>query len=423
MSLFLLQSIFLLITVINCGSAITYFPESFSMKSLISYSAVSLSIMFYLNQNQVTHWLLISLFLVTLALLIFLDARPAILNLLLGFLTTTCLYVIFIIFLNGISQQLLIFPATYVVFFSIINIFAILVRWLTFKTNKHNYLQHFWHRNMNKSLILIIAFTFIFYIVSGNLKKTITALPLTILQSFIILAVAIIITCITFVFLQHERQIQSLKEQTVRQQAYDLQLYLHTLKASRHEYNSHLNMIYQLLKTNQLQNLNIYMNDLITDNDYLSNISGLRFPEIGALLYRYELLAKEKKIAFTIFFDNNLSKLPMTLYELNQLLGNLLTNAFEASESYRNQKKPQVELSFVQSNQHIIILIKNTGQIEQTIRTRLTKPGISSKLKNHSQHGYGMYIISEIVDKYFGNLVIKETNNNYVEIEITVPML
>lgn len=87
------------------------------------------------------------------------------------------------------------------------------------------------------------------------------------------------------------------------------------------------------------------------------------------------------------------------------------------------KKKPQVELSFVQSNQHIIILIKNTGQIEQTIRTRLTKPGISSKLKNHSQHGYGMYIISEIVDKYFGNLVIKETNNNYVEIEITVPML
>ena len=93
------------------------------MKSLISYSAVSLSIMFYLNQNQVTHWLLISLFLVTLALLIFLDARPAILNLLLGFLTTTCLYVIFIIFLNGISQQLQIFHATYVVFFSIINIF------------------------------------------------------------------------------------------------------------------------------------------------------------------------------------------------------------------------------------------------------------------------------------------------------------
>ncbi|ADG40314.1 sensor histidine kinase [Leuconostoc kimchii] len=274
---------------------------------------------------------------------------------------------------------------------------------------------------MNKALIFIIGSLTIFYIFSGDLKKLITAWPLTILQSVIILILAIVMMSIAFLFLQHERQIQLLKETSVKQQAHDLQSYLNTLKASRHEYNAHLNTIHQLLKSNQIQQLNDYMDDLIKDNDYLSNLSGLKFPEISALLYRYELLAKKKQIAFTIYFDNNLSKLPLSLYDLNQLLGNLITNAFEASEAYQKQK-PQVELSFAQSQQQVTISIKNSGKIKHAIKTNMIKPGISSKFKNADQHGFGLYIITQIVDKYFGELIITETSNSYVEIAISIPL-
>ncbi|MBM7436465.1 sensor histidine kinase [Leuconostoc rapi] len=274
---------------------------------------------------------------------------------------------------------------------------------------------------MNKALIFIIGSLTIFCIFSGDLKKLITAWPLTILQSVIILILAIVMMSVAFLFLQHERQIQLLKETSVKQQAHDLQSYLNTLKASRHEYNAHLNTIHQLLKSSQIRQLNDYMDDLIKDNDYLSNVAGLKFPEISALLYRYELLAKKKQIAFTIYFDNNLSKLPMSLYDLNKLLGNLITNAFEASEAY-SAKKPQVELSFSQSQQHVNILIKNSGKIKHAIKTNMVKPGISSKSKNADQHGFGLYIITQIVDKYFGELVITETSNNYVEIAISIPL-
>ncbi|MEX0379909.1 sensor histidine kinase [Leuconostoc sp. MS02] len=421
MLVFVLESVILLGTAINCGYTITYHPESFTLKNLISYLTISASIILYLSQNKTSFWLLTPLVLVSLTLLIILDSRPAILNLLLGFITITSLYVIFAIFLNGVDEQLMNRPITYILFFGIVNACAIILRWLISKRNSQHYQEQFWRQNMNKALVLIIGSLIVFYIFSGHLKKSITTLPMTILQSLIILVVALIMISIAFLFLQHERQIQLLKETAVKQQAQDLQLYLNTLKASRHEYNSHINTIHQLLKSNQLQQLNDYMTELIMDNNYLSNVAGLKFPEISALLYRYELLARKKQIALTIYFDNNLSKLPMSLYDLSQLLGNLITNAFEASEAYLEQK-PQVELSFSQSHQHVNILIKNTGKIKEAIKTNIIKPGISSKSKNQDRHGFGMYIISQLVDKYFGELVIKETNNDYVEIEISIPL-
>jgi two-component system sensor histidine kinase AgrC len=421
MLIFLLESFTLLGTAINCGYTITHHPESFTSKNLISYLTISASIIFYLNQNETIYWLLIPLILLSLTLLVILDARPAILNLLLSLISITSLYFSFVVFLNGVDEQLLNYPITYILFFGLINACAIILRSIMAKKNIQIYQEQFWRQNMNKGLVLIIGSFILFYIFSGNLKKLITAWPLTILQSVIILVISVIIVGISFLFLQHERQIQTLKETAVNQQAHDLQLYLNTLKASRHEYNAHLNTIHQLLHSNQLKQLNNYMDDLITDHSYLSNISGLKFPEISALLYRYELLAKKQQIVFDIYFDNNLTKLPMSLYDLNQLLGNLLTNAFEASKSYQEQK-PQVELSFSEFHQHVTIFIKNTGKIKNTIKTNMLKPGISSKSKNHDRHGFGMYIISQIVDKYFGELIITETNNGYVEIEILIPL-
>ncbi|CAM3216409.1 Histidine kinase [Leuconostoc rapi] len=421
MLIFLFESVLLLGTAINCGYTITQHPESFTLKNLISYFTVSAITIFCFNQNNPLFWLLTPLFIVSLTLLIILDARPAILNLLLGFIVTSGLYLIFVVFLTSLNEHLLNNLITYIIFFTALNVCAITLRWLLSKSTVQHDQEQFWHQNMNKALIFIIGSLTIFCIFSGDLKKLITAWPLTILQSVIILILAIVMMSVAFLFLQHERQIQLLKETSVKQQAHDLQSYLNTLKASRHEYNAHLNTIHQLLKSSQIRQLNDYMDDLIKDNDYLSNVAGLKFPEISALLYRYELLAKKKQIAFTIYFDNNLSKLPMSLYDLNKLLGNLITNAFEASEAY-SAKKPQVELSFSQSQQHVNILIKNSGKIKHAIKTNMVKPGISSKSKNADQHGFGLYIITQIVDKYFGELVITETSNNYVEIAISIPL-
>jgi len=262
MLVFLLESLTLLGTAINCGYTITHHLESFTLKNLISYLTISVSIIFYFNQNETSYWLLIPLVLLSLTLLVILDARPAILNLLLGLISITSLYFTFVVFLNSINEQLLNHAVTYILFFILVNASAIILRLIMAKKNIQIYQEQFWHQNMNKGLALIIGSFSLFYIFSGNLKKSIIAWPLTILQSVIILVISVIIVGISFLFLQHERQIQTLKETAVNQQASDLQLYLNTLKASRHEYNAHLNTIHQLLHSNQLEQLN--------DNSYSS---------------------------------------------------------------------------------------------------------------------------------------------------------
>lgn len=128
MLIFLLESFTLLGTAINCGYTITHHPESFTSKNLISYLTISASIIFYLNQNETIYWLLIPLILLSLTLLVILDARPAILNLLLSLISITSLYFSFVVFLNGVDEQLLNYPITYILFFGLINACAIILR-------------------------------------------------------------------------------------------------------------------------------------------------------------------------------------------------------------------------------------------------------------------------------------------------------
>lgn len=116
MLIFLLESVLLLGTAINCGYTITQHPESFTLKNLISYFTITAITIFCFNPNNIHFGLLMPLFLVSLTLLIILDARPAILNLLLGFIVISSLYLIFVVFLTSLNEHLLNNLITYIIF-------------------------------------------------------------------------------------------------------------------------------------------------------------------------------------------------------------------------------------------------------------------------------------------------------------------
>lgn len=88
--------------------------------------------------------------------------------------------------------------------------------------------------------------------------------------------------------------------------------------------------------------------------------------------------------------------------DLSILIGNLLDNAIEAAE--RSEDKI-VNLE-IYDRSFIEIVVENS--IAKSVLK--TNPGFLTTKRNHKLHGYGMKSITEIVDKYSGEITYEENN-------------
>lgn len=92
------------------------------------------------------------------------------------------------------------------------------------------------------------------------------------------------------------------------------------------------------------------------------------------------------------------------------LLSNLLDNAIEAS---MNVNSPKIELSITNNGNYICILIRN--RIENSVLDK--NKYLKTSKSDFSSHGFGLYSVSQIVEKYDG---IKNTyeRNGYFTMDI-----
>ncbi|CAH1852358.1 sensor histidine kinase [Convivina intestini] len=417
---FLITSVALFLTALHCGYSITNHSFALNLQDSVGYSSIFVIVLILIQQNSTLFWKLLPFILGLILLTIIVDSRYALLNVLLGFFVIFFSYFIYSLILNNTIIMLFNINITYFLFFIIINLLFYFIRH-TIKNSQINIgQQRFWSLHLNTSLVSICLIFISLTIIKSSLKTIITSWPLSVLQSTTILLISIFTISIVYLFLKHERDIKKLKETFIKQQIDDLNMYLNTLKSSRHEYNAHLQAIQQLLKSQQFKALNNYMDTLVQENSYIVNVSGIKFPEISAILYRYEMIAQKKSVQLVINFDSNFSKIPLPLYDLNLILGNLLTNAFEASQVDRTMS-PLVELTFKELKTSFHICIENTGSIPEKIQLNLLNPGITSKIHNSEHHGFGMYIISKTISKYSGSLSIQELPNHHVKIDISIP--
>ena len=92
------------------------------------------------------------------------------------------------------------------------------------------------------------------------------------------------------------------------------------------------------------------------------------------------------------------------------LLSNLLDNAIEAS---MNVNSPKIELSITNNGNYICILIRN--RIENSVLDK--NKYLKTSKSDFSSHGFGLYSVSQIVEKYDGIKNIYE-RNGYFTVDI-----
>ena len=95
-------------------------------------------------------------------------------------------------------------------------------------------------------------------------------------------------------------------------------------RAQRHDFINHLQAVYALLKTDQNDEAQSYIENLYHDIRISGEIMHLSIPEVAALLLVKMGNASLKNISFAVEVESNLKGLRVKAIELNSIIGNLV---------------------------------------------------------------------------------------------------
>lgn len=261
-------------------------------------------------------------------------------------------------------------------------------------------------------LMLNIFFNFIFF----NIYKKEAFLKTNFFIGFITLCIIlfsfIIMKIIQQILLYSKKELEwSLQEIEYKKQIFyinSIQELIHTLRAQRHDFNNHINCIYGLLKTGEIDVAKEYSEKLAYKTSEINTILNIDIPIIAALLNFKLSMAKERKIE--LYIAINLPKdIKIDSVDLSILLGNALDNSIEACENISDGNK-FIRIKMYIEKIHLIIKITNsTNKAKQEI-TNEHKTTQSDK----ENHGFGLENINYIVNKYDGLIQIEEKENLFI---------
>lgn len=192
---------------------------------------------------------------------------------------------------------------------------------------------------------------------------------------------------------------------------------METLRAQRHDFINHLEVIHSLHSQKNYCEVEKYLNKLLGEISQVNSIVHIDNPPLGALLNAKRLAAEGKGITMEIEVSTPLRDLPMDTYVLVKILGNIIDNAIDALQ---DSKEKLIEVEIEKYLNSYVITVLNTGPVitEENL-AQIFKRGFTTKSNGHQ--GIGLTTSKEIVETYGGEIKVKSTPEKGTIFTIILP--
>jgi len=140
-------------------------------------------------------------------------------------------------------------------------------------------------------------------------------------------------------------------------------------------------------------------------------------PGLSALFYIKSGIAIGQGIQLSFEIESDVSHIDVPAYELNRIVGNLINNAFDAVANLERENQ-WVNVSIYEKENNYIFKVSNYGNIDPETAQNIFLRGYTTKQGSHN--GMGLYIITQLVQKYGGKTRLG-SKENAVEFTITLP--
>ena len=177
-----------------------------------------------------------------------------------------------------------------------------------------------------------------------------------------------------------------------------------TLRAQRHDFMNHIQVIYSLTELEDRPAALEYMDRLYTSVRSAGRSLKTASPAVNALLAANSAACQEKNVPFLTDIHSDWKDCPVPGWEMCRILGNLIDNALDAPAD-RELKTIQVALWEDVKGFHFAVE-NNGAPVPEEIQDSLFQRGFSTKGPGR---GMGLSIVQEILEQYGGQIDLDST--------------
>lgn len=179
------------------------------------------------------------------------------------------------------------------------------------------------------------------------------------------------------------------------------------LEHTAHDFKNHINLLIKYLEEEKYQEAIGYSRKLASPLEVISQRSWSGNKIMDTILNTKLLEAEQKKIRVCMEIDN-MTKFPLTDYDLCVVLSNLFDNAIEACEYVEKEKK---EISICIKSVGALFIIKFVNSMGRKPVKRNHRYYTIKKDKD--THGIGLESVEASIEKYQGTLLLEHTEDQF----------
>lgn len=176
-----------------------------------------------------------------------------------------------------------------------------------------------------------------------------------------------------------------------------------SVRGFKHDFHNILQAIGGYIDKKDLDGLEKYYNQLVSDCHRVNNLTSLNpdtinNPAIYGVLASKYLRADELGIKINLEIFLNLNKINMKIYEFTRILGILMDNAIEACcDCTEKIIKVEIRNDFKVNRQ--VLIIENTYNNKDVNTDKIFEKGYTSKTDSKNSHGLGLWEVRQILKK------------------------
>ena len=172
-----------------------------------------------------------------------------------------------------------------------------------------------------------------------------------------------------------------------------------TLRAQRHDFLNHLQVVYSLIEMKEYKEANDYIERVYGSIASVGKVLRTANPAINALLQVKLAVCEKAGIQVKLDIRSAWKDLSIPGWEMCTVLGNLLDNAIDALQEVSDRR---LTLTLTEDLKAFRFSVKNSGpMIPVKLQASIFQPGITTKAAGH---GMGLFIVRRTVQEWGGDI-------------------
>lgn len=179
-----------------------------------------------------------------------------------------------------------------------------------------------------------------------------------------------------------------------------------TLRAQRHDFLNHLQVVYSLIEMEEYGEANEYIEQVYGKITAVSRVMKTANPAVNALLQVKVAACEKAGIHVDVSITSKWESLENTMpdWEMCKVLSNLIDNAADAMEGLPEGEK-RLNIALGENVKQYIFRVENTGDmIPEDVREHIFIPGFTTK---GDGHGMGLHIVRRTLRDRGGDITVQ----------------